>query len=129
MASWLTSTCEPWSFVEATGGIRILQPLEQNHRLVLPVDYNISGLKEITCHPTLVNSALGIRGVYAQSSGDRLWISVVGCVINSGSGMSAGGIHYADISNLKPGTYRVFYGVKGDTAHEIGSITIRAFGK
>ncbi|HVU31931.1 MAG TPA: hypothetical protein VHE61_00755 [Opitutaceae bacterium] len=119
---WLSAKSQPWSFIEAVGGIRILAPVRHDGRLDLPVECNVSGLKAITRTPTLINSALVIRTIRCGSRGHEVWISVVTCL--AGGGRAAGGIHYADLSDLKAGAYVVYYGDAGDTTHKLGSVVV-----
>lgn len=119
---WLSAQKRPWAFVQAVGGIEVMAPVRDGHGWRLPVNCNVSGLKRITREPTQLNSALVIRSIDVESRGGDLWVSVVTCL--AGEGRGAGGLHYADVSNLRPGRYRVFYGREGDTAHAIGSVVI-----
>lgn len=119
---WLSATHRPWDFIQRVGGIEIRQPVYQGQRLVLPVNCNVSGLKRITCPPTQLNSGLVIRSVSAESSGSDIWISVVTCLPDSGR--AAGGIHYADLSGLRPGSYHVYYGDPPDRAHPVGAVVV-----
>lgn len=125
MVGWLTSQTRNWDFVQQTGGIRIGQPVEQDGRLVLPVEYDVTGTGSgITRRPTLINSGLAVRRLKLDRANSRqLVIQVVTQVIEQDSDPSPR--HYAVLEDLTSGSYDVYYEDAGDEAKFLGQIQVR----
>jgi len=124
LVGWLTSAVCSWNTVQQTGGIRIGEPLEKDDRLVLPVEYDASGVSGVTRHANRINSGLVVRKVSANRSGNgRIIIRVVTQVAEKNS--DTGRMHYADLENFPPGAYSVYYGDADDPDKLLGKIRVK----
>ena len=124
LIGWLTSSTCSWASVQATGGIRIGEPLEKDGRLVLPVEYDASGVTGITRRPEQINSALVVRKIKSTRSGSgRIVIQVVTQVAENDS--NPGRLNYADLDDFPPGAYAVYYGDADDADRFLGRIRVR----
>jgi len=123
IVGWFTADARPWSFVQQTGGIRILTPIKRNGRLFLPVEYCVQGTTAITCQPTLLNSGLAVRTIEVKQRDTRLVIRVVTQVVEKGSDTAR--IHYVDLSALQSGVYEVYYEAAGDPTKLLGNVEIK----
>jgi hypothetical protein len=125
VVGWLTAQECSWSFVQKTGGIRIGQPVERDGRLVLPVEYDITGTSAgVTQRPTLVNSGLVVRDIKAdRTKNGRIVLVVVSQVIEEGN--RPAGLHYAGLEGISTGTYDVYYEDAGDPDKFLGKIQVR----
>ncbi len=119
----LFTDTQPWSFVQRTGGIRIHDPVVKAGQRLLPVEYDISGLNEVTCKPALLNSGMAVKEITVSRSKHQLAISVVS-TLPGNENRNTGRIHYADISSLPQGKYDVFYGKVGGEDRYLGSINV-----
>lgn len=122
LLGFLSASTQTWRDVEATGGIEVMQPVVRDRRLMLPVNYDVSGLRWITCKPTAMNSGQGVWEVRARVRGQAIWVTVLVCL--HAPEFPAGGVHYAKLSGVGPGKYTVYYGEPGDRSHPIGSVVI-----
>ena len=120
---WLTSDAQDWDFVQKTGGIRISNPIKKDGKIVLPVEYDVSGLTAVTQKPTLMNSGMTVRKIELKRKGTQIIIRVVTQVAEKGT--HAGPVHYADLDDLPPGKYQVYYGTAGDAGKNLGEIEIK----
>lgn len=124
LVGWLTSSTCSWNTVQQTGGIRIGEPLEKDGRLVLPVEYDASGVTGVTRHPTRINSGLVVRKISTSRIGNgRIIIRVVTQVAEKNS--DPGRMHYADLEDFPPGAYSVYYGDADDPAKLLGKIRVK----
>lgn len=120
---WFTSDSRDWDFVQKTGGIKISNPIKKDGKNVLPVEYDVSGLTAVTKKPTLLNSGLTVRKIELKRDGAQIIIRVVTQVAEKGT--HAGPVHYAELDDLPPGKYHVFYETAGDAAKNLGEIEIK----
>lgn len=124
LAGWLTSSTCNWTTIQQTGGIRIGEPLEKDGRLVLPVEYDASGVVGVTQHPERINSGLVVRKIESSLSGNgRIVVRVVTQVAEKNS--KPGRMHYADLDDFPPGAYSVYYGDANDAAKFLGRIRVK----
>lgn len=125
VVGWLTAKDCSWGFVQQTGGIRIDQPVERDGRLVLPVEYDITGTSAgVTQRPTLVNSGLVVRHIRAdRTKNGRIVLVVVSQVIEEGT--RPAGLHYAALEGISTGAYDVYYEDAGDPGKFLGKIQVR----
>ena len=124
LVGWLTSSACSWSVVQQTGGIRIGEPLEKEGRLVLPVEYDASGVMGVTRRSDRINSGLVVRKIEASLSGNgRIVIRVVTQVAEKNS--ETGRMHYADLDDFPPGAYSVYYDDADDAAKLLGRIRVK----
>jgi hypothetical protein len=120
---WLTSEARDWKFVQSTGGIRVDPPMEKEGRKVLPIEYYVQGLMAITCQPTALCSGLAVRRIEARKVGSQIIIRVFTQLVEEGS--DTGRIHYADLSEIQPGEYEVFYETPNDMTKYLGRIELK----
>ena len=120
---WLTSEACDWKFLQSTGGIRVDPPIEKEGKSVLPIEYYVQGLVAITCQPTALNSGLAVRRIEAKEVGAQIIIRVFTQLVEKGS--DTGRIHYADLSEIPPGKYDVFYETPNDMTKYLGRIEIK----
>ncbi|HEY4247505.1 MAG TPA: hypothetical protein VGM64_11645 [Lacunisphaera sp.] len=124
LVGWLTSSACSWTSVQQTGGIRIGEPLEKDGRLVLPVEYDASGVVGVTQHSNRINSALVVRKIESSLSGKgRIVIRVVTQVAEKDS--ETGRMHYADLDDFPPGAYAVYYGDADNADQLLGRIRVK----
>jgi hypothetical protein len=123
---WFLPHSADWKFIQSTGGLRILPPQIIDGKMLLPVLYDASGLSQITCKPSALNSGIVVDKIKVRRSSDVLVIRVSTCLRKDmGSTEGAGHIHYADLSGIPPGTYQVFYGRANDPYTILGQIDIK----
>ena len=124
LVGWLTSSACSWNTVQQTGGIRIGEPLEKEGRLVLPVEYDASGVTGVNRHPNRINSGLVVRKISTSRIGNgRIVIRVVTQVAEKSS--DTGRMHYADLENFPPGAHSVYYGDADDPDKLLGQIRVK----
>jgi hypothetical protein len=124
LVGWLTSSTCSWDSVQKTGGIRIGEPLEKDGRLVLPVEYDATGVTGITRRSLQINSALVLRKIESSQSGTgRIVIRVVTQIAENDR--ASGRMHYADLDDFPPGAYSVYDGDANDADRFLGRIRVR----
>jgi hypothetical protein len=102
---WLTSEAREWQFVQQTGGIRIGVPKEHEGRMVLPIEYDVTGTTAVTRKPTLGHSGLAVRRIEVRREGAYLVLQVITQLVEEGS--DTGRLHFADLTGLPAGAYEV----------------------
>jgi len=126
LLDWFLSKSADWRFVQSTGGMQILSPNVTDGKVYLPVLYDASGLSQITCKPTAVNSGLVVEKITVKRAGTNIILHVKVCMRkDQGSTEGSGSVHYADLSGIPNGTYQIFYGHTDDPAKILGQIKIQ----
>ena len=126
LTDWFLSRPADWTFIQETGGIRILPPREIGGKRVLPVVYDASGRTEVTRRPVRTNSVLVVDRIRVRRSGHVLVVGVLTSLRkDTGSTEGMGQLHYADLSGVPGGTYDVFYGRADDPAAQLGRVQIK----
>ncbi len=126
LLDWFIPHSADWKFIQATGGIQVLTPKLTGGKMLLPVLYDASGLSEITCKPSALNSGIVVDKIKVSRSGSSIILRVTTCLRKDmGSTEGAGRIHYADLSGIPAGTYLIFYGRANDPAAVLGQIEIK----
>ena len=120
---WFTSEGRDWQFVQQTGGIRIGDPMDTDGKIVLPVDYDVSGLTAVTRKPITLNSGLAVRKIKAQKKDNRLVLQVFTQLMEKSS--ITGPHHLVDLTGIPIGTYDVYYESAEDEEKFLGHIKIR----
>ncbi|MCM0084541.1 hypothetical protein L4X63_23485 [Geomonas sp. Red32] len=120
---WFTSEVRDWEFIQKTGGLRVLAPVKREGKLLLPVEYDVSGLTTITTKPIMMNSGQSVRKIDCKREGTAILIVVKTQIAEKG--VSAEPLHYADLDGAPPGTYKVFYGAPYVPADGLGVIEIK----
>jgi hypothetical protein len=123
MLGWFTSQARDWRFIQATGGIRIGVPIERDGQRVLPVEYDVTGLRGVTCKPTSLNSGLAVRKIETRRAGTQIIIRVYTQTVEKSSPL--GPIYYADIGDIPGGTYEVFYESADTQGKSLGRIELK----
>lgn len=124
LVGWLTSSARSWRFIQQTGGIRISEPVERDGKLVLPVEYDATGITGVTTRPTRVNSGLVVRKVQSNKTSSReIVIRIVTQVAEHDS--ETGRFHYADLDDFSSGAYNVYYEDAGDPEKFLGRIRVK----
>lgn len=121
LASAAAAQQQPWSFVQAAGGLRLGKPMPRPTGWVLPVDANVSGLSTITARPTVVNPALVCNETLAALDGQALYLTVVTRSAGSGGTSRCPPVF---ISNALAGRYTVFYRYGGEAPVRIGEVIL-----
>ncbi len=116
LVGWLSQERQGWAFIQSVGGMRI----KMNHKN-LDVDCDVSGLRQITTKPTIVNSGIGVRNVKWSRAGATIRLSVVTSVFEEGMNVSCGSI---DLSKVPSGSYSVEYLDQDGTTHALGKIAL-----
>ena len=117
-----TAQTRDWSFIQATGGISISDPVKSDGHTRLPVIYDPSGLTAVTQQPTGLNSALTVYKIKAVQDKDRITLHIVTALISKGG--HSGPVHHADLAGIPPGAYTVYYETAGDPGKYLGKITL-----
>lgn len=103
----LTSEQRDWAFIQSVGGLAVGEPqrlADGNYRL--PINCDVSGLKQITIKPTTLNSALAVRetGCAVRGQTIQLWIKT--CVMDARHSPAAPDMV---LKNVPAGRYQVQY--------------------
>lgn len=121
LASVAAAQEQPWSFVQAAGGLKIGKPLRRPHGWVVPVTADVSGLTSITTQPRKINPALVCRETKAQLEGQAIYITLV-----TGSAPAGGASRCPPvfIGNVMAGSYAVFYRAPGQAPVALGELVL-----
>ena len=123
---WFLPHRADWKFVQSTGGIRILPPERANGKVRLPIMYDASGSSQITCKPSAENTGLIVDKIKVKRERSHLVIRVLTLPVkDTGSTEGMGRLHYADLTDLPPGTYDVYYANADDPAAWLGQIELK----
>jgi hypothetical protein len=123
---WFLPRTADWNFIQATGGMTVLNLEVSEGKTVLPVLYDASGMSEVTRKPTRLNSGLVVHSIKVTHKGTNLVLVIKTCLRKDlGSTEGAGRVHYADLSGIPKGTYQIFYGRANDPAAVLGQIQIK----
>ena len=117
VSGFLTQESRSWDFIQAVGGMKVQVQDDSLH-----VDCNVSGLKQVTQKPTLINSGIGVRKLKHKRDGNVIFLTVVTSVIKKGMKTSPEPI---DLSNYPAGEYSVQYLDPDGAKHVIGKITVK----
>lgn len=120
IAGFLTKEKVDWKFVQSVGGLRV--SLKDSN---LVVECDVSGTKQVTVKPTMVNSAMGVRELKHKRDGNTIYLTVVTSVLEKGITTSPQPV---DLSAYAAGEYSVQYLDPNGTKHSIGKITVKPSG-
>lgn len=121
LASAAAAQQQPWSFVQAAGGLRLGKPIPRPAGWALPVDADVSGLRTITTKPTMVNLALVCSETQVTLEGQALYITLV---TRSAGPAGESRCPPVFISNSLAGQYTVFYRYGGQTPVRLGDVVL-----
>ncbi|MFZ3220854.1 MAG: hypothetical protein WA174_12515 [Rhodoferax sp.] len=112
---------QPWSFVQAAGGLRLGKPVPRPTGWMLPVDADVSGLSTITTQPTAVHPALVCRETRATLEGQALYLTLITGTSGTGGTPRCAPVF---ISNALAGRYTVFYRFAGEPPVRLGEVLL-----
>jgi hypothetical protein len=96
-----------WVDVQSSGGIRIGYLEEKNGKLMLPIQYDITGHEKITVVPTRTNHELMIEDILVRRQNDNIILTIRGAPALLVA--KRADVHYANLPELPTGTYNVYY--------------------
>ena len=117
IAGFFTKETVDWKFVQSVGGMRV--SLKDSS---LVVECDVSGTKQVTVKPTMVNSAMGVRELKHKRDGNTIYLTLVTSVIEKGITTSPKPV---DLSAYAAGEYSVQYLDQNGAKHMIGKITLK----
>lgn len=117
IAGFLTKETQDWSFIQSVGGMKV--SLKENS---LVVDCDVSGSKEITVKPTMINSGIAVRQIKHKRVGNKIQLSLITSVIEKGMTNSWKTLN---LSSYPAGEYTVEYRDPDGTTHPLGKITLK----
>ena len=113
---------ESWEFIESVGGVKIDEPVrEPNGTINLPVRCDVSGLTVITKKPTLMNSALVVKGIDKKIKQNQILISIKTGLAKKNATCTCSGIN---LGNIPSGEYQVYYYGSDRQKHSLGTVTV-----
>ncbi len=113
---------ESWNFLESVGGISIDTPYRTSEGTIyLPVNCDVSGLREITKKPTVMNSAIVVDAVTAKVRKNEILISVDTGLAKREAKCTCEGV---DLGNVPAGQYEVLYYGSDRQRHKIGTVLV-----
>lgn len=117
IAGVFTKETQDWKFIQSVGGMRV--SLKDSS---LVVECDVSGVKQVTVKPTMVNSALGVRELKHKRDGNTIYLTLVTSLIEKGITRSPKPV---DLSAYPAGEYSVQYLDQDGTKHALGKITLK----
>ena len=112
-----TQKAQDWQFIQSVGGMKVSV---EDHSLNIECD--VSGVKQVTVRPSMINSALGVRKVKHTRDGDTIYLTIVTSVIEKGISTSPKPV---DLSDYPMGEYSVQYLDPDGAKHAVGKITVK----
>jgi hypothetical protein len=119
----VTSEQRDWAFIQSVGGLAVGESQKQadgTHRL--PINCDVSGLKQVTIKPTLINSALAVRETCHAVRGQTIQLWIKTCVIDSRHSPAAPDVV---LKNIPPGRYQVQYRNRDGSVMNLREIEIK----
>ena len=117
LAGFLTKETKDWKFIQSVGGMKVSMK-----DTALVVDCDVSGTKQVTVKPTMINSALGVRELKCRRDGNTVFLTLVTCVIGKEVTTSPKPV---DFSGFPEGEYSIAYLDPDGTQHALGKVTLR----
>ena len=112
---------QPWSFVQAVGGLTVEAPRRTNGGIELPMHVDVSGLTTVTHRPTTINSGLICTATRVKVVAQTMHLTIeTGPPRLGGSGVCPP----AQLGVVPPGVYTVYYGTATNDSTLIGRVTI-----
>lgn len=112
----LTQEARDWRFIQSVGGMKI----SLTGRL-LEVDCDVSGMRNVTIKPTLINSGIGVRQLKHKQVGGIIQITLITSVIEKGMTSSCKPL---DLSDYPAGKYSIEYLNRDGTTQPLGKIDL-----
>jgi hypothetical protein len=119
---WVTARKASWDYVQATGGLKIGEPVQRENRWMLPVEYEAHGTRAVTRRPTALNSAPHTWKAKIVRKDARLHLTVVTALAGGNDELTA--FRETSLKGIPPGRYEVFYGREAVSERALGTIEI-----
>lgn len=116
IAGFFTKETRDWKFVQSVGGMRVSQ---KDSSLVVECD--VSGTRQVTVKPTMVNSGLAVREIRHKRDGNTIYLTLVTSIIEKGITSLPKPV---DLSSFPAGEYSIQYLDQDGGKHAIGKITL-----
>lgn len=112
---------QSWHFVQSVGGITVGTPVRVDRDWVLPINADVSGLKEFTVKPTTMNSGMACRSLKVSIEGSAIFLT-----IKSGPAAEARNAQCppAFLGQVKDDKYDVFYRGPNEEPARVGEVSI-----
>jgi hypothetical protein len=111
-----------WEFIQSVGGIKVGTPTRgDNDQVFLPVLCDVSGLTEITCKPTKVNSALHVQLLTAWVKANQIQITLRSGLVGDEGSPRCGSVQ---LGALDSGDYDVYYVGSDKEQHFLSRIKV-----
>lgn len=120
----LIGTKRGWGFMLSVGGLTLGTPQSQNGNWSLPVNCDISGLKQFSMKPTIVNSGIVWADTDASIEKDKIYLTIETWVAGSFN-KSTTACGPGSLGKLKAGQYQVYYRDPDGSEHFIQPIDLR----
>lgn len=119
----VTSESRDWNFIQSVGGLAVGEPQKQaDGTYRLPINCDVSGLKQVTIKPTIINSALAVREIAYAVRGQTIQLWIKTCVIDSRHSPAAPDV---TLKNIPPGRYQVHYRSRDGSVMNLREIEIK----
>lgn len=103
----MTSEQRDWTFIQSVGGLAVGEPQKQAEGVWhLPITCDVSGLKQVTIKPTMINSALAVRETCQVVRGQTIQLWLKTCIVDSRHSPAAPDVL---LKHIPPGRYQVHY--------------------
>jgi len=113
---------QSWEDIQKSGGMRIGFLVEKNGRLVIPVEYDITGREKVTIEPTRKDRELMIEDILVERQGQNIILKVRGTLAVLVNGRTD--LHYANLTGTPAGKYNVYYET-ADPEKLLGKVEIK----
>jgi hypothetical protein len=110
-----------WAFIQAVGGISVGEPLRTEDGFYLPIDCDVSGLKQVTVKPTTINSALICSKIYVSIKDKNIYITISTGLPGGRDNSQCSAVR---IGYPESGDYTVFYKDPKGPTYEISKTKI-----
>ena len=107
--------------MQSVGGLELGAESVSEGGWSLAVRVNVSGLKEITTKPTVVNSALICESTTVSVEGSNIYLTINTGVARDGYTPLCPS---ANLGEVEPGSYQVFYRSPNGESQALGEVTL-----
>lgn len=113
-----------WATIQATGGMKSGSVFRRGDARILPVEYDVHGLRAITRKPTVIHSAPDVCRWHGKREGSRILLLATARLTRETNEFP---VRYElELPPLEPGIYEILYDDKSAEYPRIGSVEIRA---
>lgn len=113
-----------WRFVESVGGIAVRPPQRIGQVWVLPVEADVSGLRNITTKSTTVNSGIVCKEVRSRVENRAIYLTVVTQPAGLGQGGAGECPPTTRLGRIAAGKYMLLYAGPFEAPHPLSPISI-----